>query len=408
MNSLRLTSGLLFLTMAANGSTQTLTPDITLAPADGRTGLLFGTSVSISGQTAAIGAAWDANGSNGQQGSVFVYTGNGTSWTQQQRLLASDGTTGDQLGAYTEMLGDTIYAGAPPHGPVSGIKPGAVYLFERVAGVWMQGQKLMPAVAVLNARFGQRIAVNDQHLLISGLASSGQRQVHTYSRAAGTWIEQGAMTPQQGGPFGSHIALHGNTAVVGAAGATGASSGTGVAYIFDYDGSGFAQTARIFAGDGANGDNFGFTVALWDQVAVVGASNDDSVNLNNHGSAYVFERTPGGWVERVKLMAPDAAADDQFGKDVRICGDRIYVGAPQADIGGNSNQGAMYRFDRSGNTWTYHSKYTLATPGRSNSYFGDHLGVDATGLVTGAPFMDRSFVTSGGCFVDQIHKNSFE
>ncbi len=392
--------GLLFLLLGCgNGFTQTVAPDITLQPADGRTGLLFGTSVAISKQTAAIGASWDANAGNGQQGSVFVYSGDAGGWSQQQRLIASDGSTGDQLGAYTEILDDTIYAGAPNHGPPAGIKPGAVYLFERVAGVWMQGQKIAPATAVLNARFGLRIAVNDRHLLISGKSDAGIGQAHSYRRNAGTWVEGPPLRPVNGSGIGTHIALFGDTAIV---------SGTSVAYVFSYDGNAFVESAALTGSASAPGDTYAFSVALWDQVAVVGAPGHDSPSLSNRGTAYVFERTAGGWVERAQLLAPDAAAEDQFGKDVRVCGDRIYVGAPGADIGANSNQGAMYRFDRDGNTWTFQQKYTLATPGRPNSYFGDHLGVDAKGLVIGAPFADRGFVVSDGCYVDLVARDGFE
>jgi hypothetical protein len=68
----------------------------------------------------------------------------------------------------------------------------------------------------------------------------------------------------------------------------------------------------------------------------------------------------------------------------------------------------VYRWDGSGASWTQTSEFTLPAPGQSNAYFGDHLGVSASGLIVGAPFADQAYVYAGGCAVDPIYGDGFE
>ena len=380
-----------------------------LAPADGRTGMLLGTAVSISGSTAVAGASFDANGTFTGAGAVYVYTRNGSTWTQQQRVLANDPGLNDNLGAYVEVYGDRLYASAIGNGPAAGPKPGAVYVFQRSGNSWSQIDKLVPAVAVANANYGQRMALNDEFLLLSGRNASSQRIVHVLEPVAGQWQQTSTITPAGGGDFASHLSLYRRTLVVGAAGGTNPGGvASGAVYVFDRVGNAFAQTIKLNASDGAVNDAFGFSASIWGSRLVVGAYHDDIGAQADQGSAYVYELGPAGWTEVIRLNAPDGLAGDEFGKDVRICGDRILVGAPRRDEGANLDQGAIYRFDRIGGVWTFGEKRTLAPPGRSNSYFGDHLSVDAQNLLVGAPFMDRAFAFAGGCAVDDILREGFE
>lgn len=391
-------------------SAQALPAGVRLQPDGGRTGILFGTAVSISGSSIATGAAFDANGMFGGAGSVFVHVRDGGgAWTLQQRLVANDSAANDNLGAWVEIFGDTLFASAPSNVPAGSPKSGAVYVFRRSAGVWTQIDKLVPNPAIQGANFGQRMAVDDEFLLLGGLNAGSQRIVHVYQPVAGAWQQTGSFQPTGAGSFASHISLWKKTALVGASGATNASAvATGAAYVFDHNGSAFAQTIKLLASDGASGDAFGFSVSLWGKRAVIGAFQDDIGNNVNQGSAYVFELGANGWTEVIKLTAPDGLGNDEFGKDVRICGDRIFVGASRRDEGVNPDQGAMYRYDRIGGVWSFVEKVTLASPGRSNALYGDHIGVDAQGLVVGAPFISESYAYSGGCKVDGIHADSFE
>lgn len=373
-------------------------------PADGRTGLLFGTSVAIAGDMAVVGASFDANAGNGQAGSVFVYRRNGAAWPQETRLVANDSLVGDNLGAYVEAQENLVFAGAPPHGAISGPKTGAVYVFARDSGgVWTQAQELVPNPAVDNGRFGLRFAVQNDTLLVNGTASGGQQVVYEFTRQAGVWVQTGTLAPLEGGNFGTHISLDHDVAVIGAASAPNDAAVTsGIAYVFTRNNGLWTQTARLMASDGAAGDQFGFSVSVSGDTAIVGAFQDDVGSFANQGSAHVFHRGAGGWAFVTTLLAPDGIGNDGFAKDVRICEKRIYVGASNRSEGGNSKQGVVYRWDDVGGTWTYTDKFTLPTPGLSNALFGDHLGISPTALVVGAPFAGQAYVYDGGCAVDMV------
>ncbi len=183
----------------------------------------FGISVAISGDTAVIGAFFDDVGAGVFQGSVYVFTRNGATWTQQQHLVASDGAAGDQFGVRVALDGDTAVVGAYIAG-----NQGSAYVFTRSGTTWTQQQKLV--------------------------ASDG---------AAGD-------------RFGRSVALDGDTAVVGAnRDAVGATGDQGSAYVFTRSGTTWTEQQHLVASDGAAGDQFGVGVALDGNTAVVGAREDD-------------------------------------------------------------------------------------------------------------------------------------
>lgn len=148
------------------------------------------------------------------------------------------------------------------------------------------------------------------------------------------------------------------------------------------------QSALLYASDGFNRDEFGRAVAVSSGTAVVGAPLDDEGDGGadvNQGAAYVFVRDAGGWSQEAKLVAPDAAAGDQFGASVAVSGGTVVVGAPEA--GGGT--GAAYVFVRTSEGWVFQQRIT--DPALVPS---DRLG--ASSAVDG----DTALVSSaGGAFV---------
>jgi len=141
--------------------------------------------------------------------------------------------------------------------------------------------------------------------------------------------------------FGTSCAISGDTVVIGARSAdsdTGANSGA--AYVFVRSGSSWLQQAKLTAGDGASGDQFGNSVAISGDTLVVGAYLDDDAGMDS-GSAYVFVRSGSSWLQQAKLTAGDGAATDIFGSSVAISGDTAVVGAYLDDDAG-MDSGSAY------------------------------------------------------------------
>jgi hypothetical protein len=102
------------------------------------------------------------------------------------------------------------------------------------------------------------------------------------------------------------------------------------------------EQQQLTASDGAESDNFGWSVSISGDYAVVGAYGDDDKGSAS-GSAYVFVRSGTTWTEQQKLTASDGASTDFFGHSVSISGDTAIVGADGNDDKG-INSGSAYVF----------------------------------------------------------------
>jgi len=152
--------------------------------------------------------------------------------------------------------------------------------------------------------------------------------------------------------FGNSVDINGYDAIFGAYfDDVSAKNNAGSAYVFTYSGSSWNQQAKLTVSDAESDDEFGISVAIDGDYAVVGAHKNDDAGAES-GSAYVFYRSGSSWSQQAKLVAADAAAGDYFGKSVAIDGEYVIVGAP----GKSSNQGFSYIFKRTGTSWSQMTK----------------------------------------------------
>ncbi|MCK4266549.1 MAG: FG-GAP repeat protein [Thermoplasmata archaeon] len=190
-----------------------------------------------------------------------------------------------------------------------------------------------------------------------------------------------------GDVFGTAASLSGSTLVVGAC-----QDISGSAYVYERDLGGaenWGERTKLTPSDGANNDNFGWSVSISGDTVVIGAFFDDVGANPDQGSAYVYERDYGGpdnWGEVTKLTASDGAGNDRFGWSVSIFGDTIVAGAYGDQIGANAAQGSAYVFERDlggADNWGERKKLT-APDGLANDYFGSSVSVYGDTLVIGA------------------------
>ncbi len=190
--------------------------------------------------------------------------------------------------------------------------------------------------------------------------------------------------------FGSSVSISGDYAVIGAYGDDVANVDQGSAYIFRRIGSSWSQVAKLTASDGAASDNFGRSVSISGDYAIIGADMDDVGDNTNQGSAYIFKRSGNSWTQEAQLTASDGALYDFFGKSVSISSDYVVIGAWGDDIGANMNQGSAYIFKRIGSSWSQEAKLTAADGavddflGYSVSIAGDYAVIGSYGDDIGA------------------------
>jgi len=361
-----------------------------VSASDGLQGDAFGSSVAISGNTAIIGAVWDDFEPNFVQGSAYIFVRVGGTWVQQQKLFASDGGDGDEFGYRVAITGETAIVGAWKSDLVGGFAQGAAYIFVRNGTVWTQQQKITASDGANNDMFGSSVAINGETAIVGAITddigtNNNQGSAYVFVRSGTTWTQQQKLTVADGAAqdnFGSSTAISGGTAVIGAYNDDVTFSNQGSAYVFVRNGTTWSQQQQLNAADGAAQDNFGYSVGISGETVIVGAPFDDVGATVDRGSAYIFVRNGSVWTEQQRLTASDGAANDWLGWSSAISGETVIVGAQNADVSA-LNQGAAYTFVRSGSTWAQLQKM-IAPDAAANDEFGYAVGMSGETAVVGA------------------------
>lgn len=349
---------------------------------------IFGTSVSISGDTIAVGAP-----ANGSSGSVFVFVRSGSTWTQEAILKASNFGSGDHFGSSVDIDGDVIVVGAEwedssqttvTNGPAASADnsksdSGAAYVFRRTAGTWTQEAYLKTPNPDNNDYFGWSTSISGDTIVVgaykedsqavtsNGTTASGDNSksesgaAYVFRRTAGQWDQEAFLKSSDldsNDQFGKSVSISADMIVIGAAledgakdsvlnGPTATSTnllgGSGAAYVFERTGTTWAQTAYLKAKNVQALDQFGTSVAIDGNFIVVGAVNEasgqSSISFGSlttwdercfqSGAVYMFQKSAGLWGEYAYFKAPNVGSGDLFGASVALDGTRVVVGATQ-------------------------------------------------------------------------------
>lgn len=258
---------------------------------------LFGTSVALGGNTLVVGAPLDDTATLSNSGSVYVFTGSGAIWTQQAKLRATEEANQDQFGHDVAIDGETVAVGARfvANGPNT--LQGAAYVFTRTGASWTQQARMLASDGQTDDNFGESIAVSGNTLAVGApnndLGSNlNQGAAYIFSRSGTAWTQSQILTASDGGvddKFGISVAMQKDALLVGASGDDFVSTtAQGSAYVFIPFGSTWTQTQKLFALDGATDDGYGNVVALNDRTFLIGASSDDFGAIIDQGSAFVI------------------------------------------------------------------------------------------------------------------------
>jgi FG-GAP repeat protein len=360
-----------------------------VAPSDGTWGDGFGYSLALEGNIAVIGA-WHAtvNG-NSYQGAAYIYTQTGSTWTETQKIVADDGGEGNTFGSCVAIEGETVIVGTPYITVGGNEYQGAAYVFTESNGTWTQVEKLIASDGATGDYFGYAVALSNGTVMVGAIAAAiggntYQGAVYEFGNVQVQFEEQKftASDGADGDRFGISVAIDDDTALVGALLATvNGHSAQGAAYVFERTGETWTGVQKLVATDGAAFDRFGASVALEGDTALIGGWGA----AGQQGAAWVFSRSGGTWSQQARLNADDGATNDFLGQSVALSGDTVIAGAWGANIGGNTDQGAAYIFTRSGTTWSQQAKL-IAPDGMPNDSFGQTVSLDADTALAGAPF----------------------
>jgi hypothetical protein len=365
-----------------NGGQPSDWPEQKVSSDDGATDDQFGWSVVFAGTTAFVGAPNTAIGGNAAQGAVYVFTNQNGTWFQTQKLTADDGAEGDAFGISIALSGSTVVIGAPNTNSFQG----SAYVFTESGGTWTQAQKLTADDGTSFNQFGWSVALQGDTTMVGSIGAtvgqnSSQGAVYVFSQSGGTWTQTQKFSSDDGvsgDSFGWAIALDGNTTLIGTGFVTvNGNEFQGAAYFFDGSTGTWTQTQKVTASNGAEFDFFGLDVALVGNTALVGADGAGSDPFSNQGAVYAFTNSGGTWSETQQLLADDGQSSDSFGESVAFDGNTALIGAP----GVNNFQGAAYVFDYSGGTFTQAKKLTASDGGEGDQFGWSAAFADNTALI---------------------------
>jgi hypothetical protein len=351
----------------------------------------FGRSVTLSGDTLAVGAYLEdsaAKGVNGNEddnsatdsGAVYVFRRSGTAWLQEAYLKASNTGAGDHFGVSVALSGDTLAVGARLEDSAArGVDgnqddnaaqdSGAVYVFRRSGTAWLQEAYLKASNTGVGDLFGDSVALSSDTLAVGAYGEDSAAQgvdgnqaddtasdsgaVYVFRRSGTAWLQEAYLKASNTGAsdiFGYGVALSGDTLAVGAWGEDSAAQGvggnqdddsaleSGAVYVFRRSGAAWLQETYLKASNTGAGDEFGYSLALSGDNLAVGANLEDSAakgvngsqddnTVQDSGAVYLFRRSGTAWQQQAYLKALNTNTYDEFGTSLALSGDTLAVGA---------------------------------------------------------------------------------
>ncbi|MBC7774799.1 MAG: HYR domain-containing protein [Phycisphaerae bacterium] len=314
----------------------------------------FGVSVAISEGLAVVGAP-NANG----KGAAFIFRqspDDENEWVFAKTITAVDGAQGDAFGQSLALHAETLLVGAPSDNEVAE-NAGAVYIFGKNTGGnenWGQIKKQTAANGSANDQLGTSVAIDGQNA-IAGATGDDQKGTNVGAAyifnqntgGADNWGQAAKLTANSGASgdnFGTSVGISGAYAIIGASMDDDKGQNAGTAFIFQKTANGWQQSSKLVDYNGNEGDEYGHSVSIAGDYAVVGARKNDR-KATKAGAAFVYHREDGGWVQFGILTDGSGKSDDQFGSAVAIYGTTIFVGAPMDDENGNNNRGSASIFE---------------------------------------------------------------
>jgi len=299
----------------------------------------FGCSVAIDGKTAIVGTHEYED-----TGCAYIFTKVEDKWTQTSILFANDAAANDNFG-WSVAIDDNIAIIGALGDSDNGSYTGSAYIFTKDGENWIQTRKLVADDAATGDNLGWSVSIDGDSAIVGAFGNddkgSSSGSAYIFTKSEDTWSQTQKLIANDGAAgdlFGRSVSIDGALAIVGAYGNGDSDNGTesGSAYIFTKGEDTWSQTIKLIADDAAANDRFGWSVSIDGASAIVGAFGDGSYS----GSAYAFSKVEGNWIQTRKLVADDADENDRFGWSVAIDENIAIIGA----YGNDTHTGSAYLY----------------------------------------------------------------
>jgi FG-GAP repeat len=368
-----------------------------VADPNGKVNDFMAVAVAISGNYAIVGNSGDDEGGLTDNGSATIFKLNSTTgaWESQVKLTNPNAANNDVFGGAVAISGDYAIVGAIYDDEGGFTHNGSATIFKRntTSGAWESQGKLLNPNPATDDWFGISVSISGDYAIVGashdsegGVSGGGSATVFKRNAGTGIWESQGKVTnpnAAQGDQFGITVSISGDYAIVGAL--------TDTENNIDFSGS--ATIFKRNAGTGiwesqgkmtelypVDGNSFGNAVSIYGDWAVVGVSRADYTNnATDGGLIYIYKRntTTGVWEVYGTFGNIQAANGDNFGNSVSITDNYILVGARYEDKNGLNGVGSATIFKRIENIWVTHQKFSMPIP-MENGSFGNAVAIDGT------------------------------
>lgn len=350
-------------------------------------------------------------------------------WEQHEKFVASDKNTNDKFGTSVDVSGQWVIIGSPSDDYSQISNGGSAYLYYMEdrddPSNWTFMQKLTPSESGTNFQFGTSVSIHGDIAVVGSpfarnyirslydLELTDTGSVFIFKKVGNEWEEIQKLYPLNGqslDKYGYAVSLHENTLIVGSPGHGLTVGNTGSAYIYNFNSSTnkFDLVQEINTTNTTNGEQFGYSVSVHEDYAIVGAPRyepESRISSWNSGCAYVYHKDGTVWTEQEKLTAFDELSGSQFGYSVAIYGDYCIVGSPYSDNTAtdysssssssslSDNYGSAYIFERDGTDWNFLQK--LVAPGTEfGGMFGYSVAMSYRHTAIGAYGIDKDWTSS--------------
>lgn len=330
-----------------------------LRAADAASNDKLGWAVAVDGEVVAVTALLKA--------SAYVFRRQGAGWAHDPPIVASEGAS---FGIAVALRGDVLVVGQPS------MNTAWTYSFD--------GQQWVAEAPLRSSHqgFGVALALAEDTLMVGAVTG-----VHVFAREAGAWVQRPPILVHEGAQLNvSSLALDDDVLIVGNREDAQQGTEAGAVHVFRRQAGIWTHTHKLLAPGGDAGDAFGFSVARWNDVLVVGAPADERDAGRNAGSAHVFRFTGQDWEHEAALASSEGDLGDHFGWSVGISGHALVVGAYNYRSEDFVYQGAGSVFRRRGGAWV-EDAILLPSDAVKGSGHGLALSLDmrAGVCVAGAP-----------------------
>jgi hypothetical protein len=391
----------------------------------------FGYSVSIDGEFIAAGApngeAYPGFGSTipgaGMSDEFWQLQGGPDNWGCESGYEGSDPDVSDPLVAEDSygrsvavaVIDDTGHSlvGIPYDDYTSYTNSGKVFVKNRYSkspggGVyywsWEPFDTLLANGRASNDNFGWAVALDGstgtgRAIIAAPYRNASAGRINIFEGMYSSWNRVADLTGSDitsGDNYGWAVGISGDYAIVGAPAKNTVSYNEGGAYILFRDSGGNWSEQAILLGENDEPEQFGWSVAIDGDYAIVGAPYDGSATYYQAGAAHVFQRSGTTWTHVARLTASDRTANDRFGASVAISGVYAVVGAPTS---GTDDSGAVYVFRHWRDDWDQVAKITSTDATPAGDGFGSSIAIDGTTIVVGSPYDDEGASNAGAIYI---------